>query len=328
MEGKLRVSSSPHIVTPRTTTSIMRDVLVALLPAAAMGVYMFGLRALYILLASVASAVITEYAIIRIFKRPGKIMDLSAAVTGLLLGMNLPASAPLWLPVFGSMFAVIVVKHAFGGLGHNFMNPALAGRAFLVACWPARMLGSAFVPARQLGTLMPVASATLDATSYATPLVYLKTGTLTLPDSLLPMFLGNVGGCIGEVSAAALLVGGIYLLLRKVISWRIPAIYIGMVFAGVFLLSGFDIMESTAHIIGGGLFLGAIFMATDYTTSPITKKGQIIFALGCGLLTVIIRLYGGYPEGVSYSILLMNIAAPLIERYTKPRIFGKAAKNA
>ena len=327
MEGKLRVSSSPHIVTPRTTTSIMRDVLVALLPAAAAGVYMFGLKALYILLASVASAVITEYAILKIFKRPGKVMDLSAAVTGLLLGMNLPASAPIWLPILGSVFAVIVVKHAFGGLGHNFMNPALAGRAFLVACWPARMLGSAFIPARQIGSLMPIASATVDATSYATPLVYLKTGTLA-SDSLLPLFIGNVGGCIGEVSAAALLIGGIYLLLRKVINWRIPVIYIGTVLVGVFVLKGFDLLLSMEHILAGGLFIGAFFMATDYTTSPITKKGQAIFALGCGLLTVIIRLYGGYPEGVSYSILLMNIAAPLIERYTKPRIFGKVAKNA
>ena len=327
MEGKLRVSSSPHIVTPRTTTSIMRDVLVALLPAAAMGVYMFGMKALYILLASVASSVITEYAILKIFKRPGKVMDLSAAVTGLLLGMNLPASAPLWLPILGSMFAVIVVKHAFGGLGHNFMNPALAGRAFLVACWPARMLGSAFIPARQIGWLSSVTGTAVDATSYATPLVYLKSGTLA-SDSLLPLFVGNVGGCIGEVSAAALLIGGIYLILRKVINWRIPVIYIGTVFAGVFLLKGFELLHSLNHILAGGLFIGAIFMATDYTTSPITKNGQVIFALGCGLLTVIIRLYGGYPEGVSYSILLMNIASPLIERYTKPRIFGKVAKNA
>ncbi len=328
MEGKLRVSSSPHIVTARTTAKIMRDVLIALLPAAAVGVYMFGLKALYVLLASTASAVLTEYAILKIFKREGRIGDLTAAVTGLLLGMNIPASAPLWVPILGAMFAIIVVKHAFGGLGHNFMNPALAGRAFLVACWPARLLGSAFIPARQIGTLMPVASATVDATSYATPLVYLKAGTLTLPDSILPLFIGNVGGCIGEVSAAALLLGGIYLLIKKVINWRIPAIYIGTVFVGTFLLGGFSVLASTAHILAGGLFIGAIFMATDYTTSPITKKGQIFFALGCGILTVVIRLYGGYPEGVSYSILLMNVAAPLIERYTKPKIFGKVAKNA
>ncbi len=328
MEGKLRVSSSPHIVTPRTTAKIMRDVLIALLPAAAVGVYMFGIKAFYVLLAATASAVITEFLILKLLKRPGKIGDLTAAVTGLLLGMNIPASAPLWVPILGAMFAIIVVKHAFGGLGHNFMNPALAGRAFLVACWPARLLGSAFIPARQIGTLMPVASATVDATSFATPLVYLKAGSLTLPDSLLPLFIGNVGGCIGEVSAAALLLGGIYLLIKKVINWRIPAVYIGSVFIGTFLLGGFSLLASTAHILAGGLFIGAIFMATDYTTSPITKKGQIIFALGCGVLTVVIRLYGGYPEGVSYSILLMNVAAPLIERYTRPKIFGKVAKNA
>jgi len=325
MKGKLIVSSSPHIVISRTTSKIMRDVLIALTPAAAVGIYMFGLRALYILVAATVTAIITEYAITKILKRPGKAGDLSAAVTGLLIGMNLPPTVPLWIPILGSIVAVIVVKHAFGGLGHNFMNPALAGRAFLVACWPARMLGAAFVPAKQIGSLMPVASATVDATSYATPLVYLKSGSLLLPDSLLPMFIGNVGGCIGEVSAAALLLGGIYLLVRKVINWRIPTIYIGVVFVGVFLLGGFDILKSTAHMLAGGLLIGAIFMATDYTTSPITKKGQIIFAFGCGILTVIIRLYGGYPEGVSYSILLMNIASPLIERYTRPRIFGKVA---
>lgn len=325
MKGKLIVSSSPHIVISRTTSKIMRDVLIALTPAAAVGIYMFGLRALYILVAATVTAIITEYAITKILKRPGKAGDLSAAVTGLLIGMNLPPTVPLWIPILGSIFAVIVVKHAFGGLGHNFMNPALAGRAFLVACWPARMLGAAFVPAKQIGSLMPVASATVDATSYATPLVYLKSGSLLLPDSLLPMFIGNVGGCIGEVSAAALLLGGIFLLVRKVINWRIPTIYIGVVFVGVFLLGGFDILKSTAHMLAGGLLIGAIFMATDYTTSPITKKGQIIFAFGCGILTVIIRLFGGYPEGVSYSILLMNIASPLIERYTRPRIFGKVA---
>ena len=328
MEGKLRVSSSPHIVTPRTTTKIMLDVLIALMPAAAVGVYMFGLRALYILIASVASAIITEYAIIRIFNRPGKIIDLSAAVTGLLLGMNLPASAPIWLPVLGSMFAVIVVKHAFGGLGHNFMNPALAGRAFLVACWPARMLGSAFIPSRTITGIASASSTVVDATSYATPLAYMKTGSLALPDSLLSLFIGNVGGCIGEVSAAALLLGGIYLIVKKVINWRIPVIYIGTVFVGVLVFKGFDVVLSLAHILAGGLFIGAFFMATDYASSPITKTGKIIFALGCGIMTLVIRLYGGYPEGVSYSILFMNVAAPLIERYTRPRVFGKVAKNA
>ena len=327
MEGKFRVSSSPHIISPRNTTQLMADVLIALLPAAIVGVFMFGMQAFYVLFAAVASAILTEYAILKIFKRSGEIKDLSAAVTGLLLGMNLPSTAPIWLPILGSIFAVIIVKHVFGGLGHNFMNPALAGRAFLVACWPARMLGSAFAPAREIANIA-VSSATVDTVSYATPLAYLKAGSLTLPDSLLSLFIGNVGGCIGEVSAAALLIGGLYLLFRRVISWHIPTIYIATVFVGAFLFDGFSLIVSTAHILAGGLFLGAFFMATDYTTSPITSKGKVIFALGCGILTIIIRKFGGYPEGVSYSILLMNVAAPLIDRYTRPKIFGEVRKNA
>ena len=327
MKRKFRVSSSPHIIAPRNTTQIMADVLIALSPAAIVGVYMFGLQAAYVLVAAIASAILTEYAIIKIFKRSGEIKDLSAAVTGLLIGMNLPPTVPIWLPILGSMFAMILVKHVFGGLGHNFMNPALAGRAFLVACWPARMVGSAFVPAREI-TNIAVSSATADAVSYATPLAHLKAGTLMAQDSLLSMFIGNIGGCIGEVSAAALLLGGLYLIFRRVISWHIPVVYIATVFIGGFLLDGFDLAVSTAHILGGGLFIGAIFMATDYTTSPITNKGRVIFALGCGLLTIIIRTLGGFPEGVSYSILLMNVAAPLIDRYTKPKLFGEVKKNA
>lgn len=288
---------------------------------------MFGTQAFYVLLAATFSAIFTEYAIVKMFKRSGKVSDVSAAVTGLLLGMNLPSTVPLWIPILGSMFAIIIVKQAFGGLGHNFMNPALAGRAFLVACWPARLLGSAFVEARELGSIA-VSSTTIDATSYATPLVSLKAGTIILPDSLLSLFIGNVGGCIGDVSSVALLIGGLYLIFKKVITWRIPTIYILTVFVGTFFLDGFSILTSTAHVLAGGLLLGAFFMATDYTTSPITKKGQLIFAFGCGLLTVIIRLYGGYPEGVSYAILLMNIVAPLVERYTRPKIFGEVALNA
>jgi electron transport complex protein RnfD len=327
MKGNFRVSSSPHIVSPRNTSQIMRDVLIALLPAAAVGVYMFGIKAFYVLAASTLAAVVTEYLVLKIFKRSGRVGDLSAAVTGLLIGMNMPSTAPVWVAIFGSMFAIIVVKQAFGGLGQNFMNPALAGRAFLVACWPARMLGSAFEPARVISQVATAAS-TVDATAYATPLVYLKQGTLALPQSLPSLFLGNVGGCIGDVSSIALLIGGIYLLARRIITWRIPTIYIGTVFIGSFLLGGFDVMTSLAHVLAGGLLLGAFFMATDYTTSPMSKKGHLIFAFGCGVLTIIIRMYGGYPEGVSYAILLMNIAAPLIDRYTRPKVFGEVKKNA
>ncbi len=327
MEGKFRVSSSPHIISSRNTTQIMADVLIALAPAAIMGIFMFGTQAFYLLLAATASAVLTEYAILKIFKRPRKVSDLTAAVTGLLIGMNLPSTAPLWIAVLGSMFAIIIVKQVFGGLGHNFMNPALAGRAFLVACWPARMLGAAFVEAKAITGIADAASS-VDVIAYATPLEYLKAGTLALPESLPSLLIGNVGGCIGDVSSIALLIGGLYLILRRVISWRIPTIYIAIVFIGSFLLGGFDFIKSTAHILAGGLLLGAFFMATDYTTSCITKKGQIVFGFGCGLLTIIIRFYGGYPEGVSYAILLMNIAAPLIDRYTRPKIFGEVRVNA
>lgn len=327
MKGNFRVSSSPHIVTSRNTSQIMRDVLIALLPAAAVGVYMFGIKAFYVLLASTLAAVVTEYAILKIFKRSGRVGDLSAAVTGLLIGMNMPSTAPVWVAILGSVFAIIVVKQAFGGLGQNFMNPALAGRAFLVACWPARMLGSAFEPARVINQIATT-SASVDATAYATPLVYLKQGTLALPQSLPSLLIGNVGGCIGDVSSIALLIGGIYLLARHVITWRIPTVYIGTVFVGSFLLGGFDIMTSVAHVLAGGLLLGAFFMATDYSTSPMSKKGHLIFAFGCGVLTIVIRMYGGYPEGVSYAILLMNIASPLIDRYTRPKVFGEVKKNA
>jgi Na+-translocating ferredoxin:NAD+ oxidoreductase subunit D len=302
------VSSSPHIRTNTTVQTMMRDVLIALLPATIAGIYFFKLQALLVILVSVISCVGFEALWQKITKQKLTIFDLSAAVTGLLLAFNLPASIPLWVPVIGSAFAIIIVKQFFGGVGQNIMNPALAARAFLLASWPVQMTNW-----------------TVDGVSSATALGILKEGTGTLP-SIMDMFLGNVGGTIGETSAIALLIGGAYLLAKKIISWHIPVIYIGTVFILTFVLGRNGFMSGNAlyEILAGGLMLGAFFMATDYTTSPITRKGQIIFAVGCGLVTSVIRIYGGYPEGVSYSILFMNLFVPLIDKYTKPRAFGGA----
>ena len=310
MENRLFVSSSPHIRSSETTQRIMRDVTIALLPAAAYGVYNFGLRALVVLVLSVVSAIAAEAMCQKIRKQALTINDYSAVVTGLLLGMNLPSEVPYWIPVVGSFFAIAIVKQAFGGLGHNFINPALAARAMLVASWPVQMT-----------TWTPV---TPDAVSSATALGIIKEGLDVPLPSLFDLFIGKMGGCIGETSALLLLLGAAYLLYRGVISIKIPGIYIGTFTLLTLLITGFDVQLTLVHILSGGLILGAFFMATDYASSPITPKGQIIYAVGMGLLTVVIRFYGGYPEGVSYSILLMNVAAPLIDKYTKPRVFGGA----
>lgn len=305
MDKLFIVSSSPHIRSNMTTQKIMRDVLIALTPAMIAGIVYFGIRALYLTVICVITCVLTEWLYNKVMHKKSTIDDLSAAVTGVLLAFNLPASASWWLAFVGSIFAILVVKQIFGGIGHNFVNPALAARAFLMTCWGARMTGGAFIP--------------VDAVTSATPLGILKEKLAENLPSYMNLFLGtNVYGCIGEVSKIALIVGGIYLICRKVITWKIPVIYIGT----VFILSLIFGQDPLFQILAGGLMLGAIFMATDYTTSPITSKGQIIYAVGCGLITVLIRQYGAYPEGVSYSILLMNVAAPLIDRYTKPRVFG------
>ena len=310
MEARLKVSSSPHIRSGETTQRIMRDVAIALLPASAYGVYIFGIKALIVLMISVISAVATEYLIQKIRKIPVTVSDFSAVVTGLLLGMNLPSAVPYWIPVVGSVFAIAIVKQAFGGLGHNWMNPALAARAMLVASWPVEMTTWVAVKA--------------DSVTAATPLGIIKEGMGGTLPSLADAFIGNVGGCIGETSALFLLLGGAYLVYRGVISIRILGIYIGTVAVLTLILSGFDIYFTVFSIFAGGLILGAVFMATDYASSPITPKGQVVYAIGMGLLTTIIRFYGGYPEGVSYSILLMNVAAPIIDKYTQPRVFGGA----
>ncbi len=322
MEQRLVLSSSPHIRSTDSISRIMRDVVIALTPAALYGFYRFGLPAIMVTLVSILTAVGTEALIQKLKGQEVTINDWSAVVTGLLLAMNMPASSPWWLAVIGSAFAIAIVKHAFGGLGHNFMNPALAARAMLMASWPVRMTAWT-----QPGAF-PV-----DAVSTATPLAMLKetyqfniaeamsNASYNVP-SLWQVFEGNVGGSLGETSALLLILGGLYLVWRKVISIRIPAIFIGTVAVLTFFMGGFEPMLTLYDLFAGGLMLGAFFMATDYASSPINPRGQVIFAVGCGLLTAVIRFYGGYPEGVSYSILLMNVAAPLIERYTTPRVFG------
>lgn len=296
------VSSSPHIRVKETTKSIMRDVVIALLPATFASVYFFKLQALLIILVSVLSCVGAEYIWQKANKRKVTIGDLSAVVTGLLLAFNLPPAVPLWIPVVGGVFAIIIAKQFFGGLGQNIVNPALVARAFLLASWPTAMT-----------------TWTLDGVTTATPLAALKAGTQA--PALMDVFIGNVGGCIGETSALALIIGGVYLLAKKVIDWKIPVSFIGTTFV-ITAIAG-RAGNPLYELFAGGLMLGAFFMATDYATSPITPIGRIIFGVGCGALTSIIRILGGYPEGVSYSILIMNLFVPLIERWTAPRIFGK-----
>ena len=318
--SKVVVSSSPHIKAEDDTRSLMLDVLIALIPALAVAVFTFGPRALVLTVISMIACGVFEALYCKITKRPVTVGDLSAMVTGALIAFNIPVSAPWWLPVLGAMFAIIIVKMLFGGLGRNFMNPALGARAFLLASWPALM-----TTWTDPHTALPLFGK-VDVVSTATPLVALKNGTL--PDaSALDLLLGQTGGVIGETSALALLVGGIYLLYRKVITINIPAAYILTVAVITFLfpmggVARLDWMLS--QVLSGGLMLGAIFMATDYVTSPVTPKGQIIFGVGCGLLTVFIRYFGGLPEGVSYSILIMNTLVWAIDKATHPRKFGYA----
>ncbi|MEW8997759.1 MAG: RnfABCDGE type electron transport complex subunit D [Thermoanaerobacter sp.] len=317
LENKLLVSSSPHIRSNESVQRIMLDVVIALTPAIIGSVYLFGLNALKLILISVASSVLFEALIQKLFKKPITITDFSAAITGILIAFNLPASAPWWLPVIGSAFAIIVVKQLFGGLGANFMNPALAARAMLMTSWPVHMTN-------YTGTRPDVVTSATpsDVVTSATPLSIMKYGTGAELPTLRDMFIGNIPGVIGETSALLLLIGAVYLIIRKVIDWKIPVFYIGTTFI-MLLLLGVEPKLLPYHILGGGLILGAFYMATDYSSSPVTPLGRIIFAVGAGILTAIIRVKGAYPEGVSYSILLMNVATPLIEKFTKPNVFGK-----
>ncbi|MEJ8553160.1 RnfABCDGE type electron transport complex subunit D [Tepidibacter sp. Z1-5] len=314
MDSKLIISSSPHLRSKEDTSSIMRDVVIALIPATIAAVYYFGMGALGIIISALIGAVASEAICQKLMGKPITINDWSAVITGLLVAFNIPASAPLWLPFVGSVFAIIIVKQLFGGIGHNFMNPALAARAMLLASWPVEMT-SWVTPGP-------------DAVSTATPLALIKGAEAIdmAKPSLFNLLTGNIGGCIGETSAILLILGGVYLLYRGVITYVIPTYYIGTVFVLTLIFGGFDVTNSIYHLFAGGLMIGAFFMATDYSSSPMTQKGQIIYAIGCGALTTIIRLWGGYPEGVSYSILLMNVAAPLIDKYVNPKVFGEVAK--
>lgn len=311
--GKLlNVSSSPHVRSCETTHSIMLDVAIAMLPASAFGVYHFGLHALGVLLVTVAVCMLSEYIYEKLMHKPNTISDCSALVTGMILALNMPPEIPLWIPALGGVFAIIVVKQLYGGLGQNFMNPALAARCFLLISFAGKMTNFSY--------------AGFDGISGATHLAALKSGSSV---DLPAMFVGTIPGTIGEVSVVALLVGAAYLLIKRVISIRIPAAYIltVAVFAALFGGHGFDISYIAAHLCGGGLIFGAFFMATDYVTSPITPKGQIAFGILLGVLTGLFRIFGGSAEGVSYAIIIGNILVPLIEKVTLPRAFGKEGRS-
>ncbi|NOZ61524.1 MAG: RnfABCDGE type electron transport complex subunit D [Calditrichaeota bacterium] len=363
MENRLLVSASPHIAHKDSVQKIMFGVVIALLPAAIGGVYFFGAQAAWTIVLAILSAMITEALIEKLTKKPITIADGSAIVTGILLAFNVPPEVPWWIPVIGSAFAIAIGKIPFGGLGYNPMNPALLGRAFLLASWPSHM--TIFKVAPRGGSLSginphAIVNYGLDAITSATPLNVFKTqrGILSewrdvlksgienpvlqakanlannaisqLSDSYANLFWGKVGGCIGETSVFLLLIGALYLIYKRYIGLRIPLTYIGTValltwiFAGT---EGFFSGDPLFQVLSGGLILGAFFMATDMVTSPVTPKGRVWFGFGCGVITVIIRLVGGYPEGVSYSILLMNLTVPLLDRYTKPKTFGKVEQK-
>ncbi|MDR0316325.1 MAG: RnfABCDGE type electron transport complex subunit D [Treponema sp.] len=316
MEVILTVSSPPHIYGRDTIQRRMRDVLIALSPACIFGINTYGISAFYTIAEAVMAAVIAEYLFQKVTGKKVTILDLSAVITGLLLAFNLPPGVPFWIPVIGGVFAIVAVKQLFGGLGQNFVNPALAARAFLLASFPVDM------------TTWPIA----DGVTGATYLAQIKgnPGFVAQAGDYMALLFGKAGGCIGETSAVALIVGGLYLIFRKVINWRIPVFYIGS-FVVFSLLIGREAFLDTNvifEVLSGGLMLGAFFMATDYATSPITPKGKVIMGIGCGFFSVMIRFLGGYPEGVSYAILIMNLFVPLIDKYVRPRIYGKVKVKA
>ena len=316
-ENKLKVSSSPHIRDKVTSGNIMLMVVIALLPASAFGVYNFGLSALIMLISTTVSSVLTEYVYEKLMHKKITINDFSAVVTGLLLGLNMPPTAPWWMGVLGGIFAILVVKQLFGGLGQNFMNPALGARCFLMISFAGQM--TTFV---------------YDGVTGPTPLSYVKEGALDQVNTM-NMLIGTIPGTIGETSVIAIIIGAIFLILMGVIDLRIPGTYIVTfaIFVGIFghvahpEIGFFDPQYITAHLCGGGLVLGAWFMATDYVTSPITKKGQIVYGIVLGLLTGLFRIFGGSAEGVSYAIIISNLLVPLIEKVTLPKPFGKGGEK-
>lgn len=328
----LDVAYQPQVRTTTDTQRIMLNVIIALLPALAVAVWQFGLQPLIVALVSIVSAVFFEWGYRKLMKKSNSIGDLSAVVTGLLLALVLPTNAPWWLPIIGSFFSIVVVKQLYGGLGKNFINPALAGRAFLLASYAA-IMGRYAVPNALAGVV--------DGVTMATPLSYMKAGE-ALPAffNIKSLLIGTVPGCIGELSAIAILLGGAYLLLTKVITWRIPVSFLGTV-AVVTLIFGHDGYDNLSwmllNLLSGGLLLGAFFMATDYATSPVTEKGQLLYGFGCGIITVMIRYFGGFPEGVTYAILIMNLCTWAIDKAFHRHQFGvtkediaaaKAAKKA
>ena len=319
MSELLHVSSSPHVRSKITTNDIMLMVVIALLPTTIFGIYNFGPRALLLILLSVATCVLTEYVYEKLMKKPVTVKDFSAVVTGLLLALNLPASVSWFVPVIGGIFAILIVKQLFGGLGQNFMNPALAARCFLLISFSGQMTDFS-VPKGAWGNIA------VDTVSGATPLALLKSGETA---DVLSLFIGNVQGTIGETSAIAILIGAIFLLCMKIIDLRIPLTYLAsfVIFIAIFGGHGLDPNYILGHLFGGGLMLGAWFMATDYVTSPITKKGQIVYGVILGVLTGLFRLFGGSAEGVSYAIIFSNLLIPLIERVTMPTAFGKGGKQ-
>ena len=320
---KLIATSNPHIRGSETTRSIMLDVIIAMLPALAFAIFNFGLRALTLTAVSVVGCIFWEWLYRKLMKKPQSIGDLSCVVTGMLLAFVCPVHMPYWMILIGDFFAIIVVKQLFGGIGKNFLNPALAGRAVLLASYAGTMTSWADPAAAKA----PIIGSMADVVTTATPLAIMKTGdfsVLTSTYGVSNMFIGQIPGSLGEVSALALLIGGAYLIWRKVINWQTPVAYIATVAVLTFLFpkQGSGLEWMLYSIFGGGLFLGAFFMATDYATSPVTKKGQLIFGIGCGLFTVLIRYFGSYNEGVCYSIMVMNLLVALIDKYTKPTRFG------
>lgn len=318
MENKFIVSAAPHVHTGKTISKIMRDVIIALVPATVMSVVYFGIRAALIIAVSIIAALFGEWAFNKIVKKQNSLGDLSAVVTGLLLALNMPPMVPLWMVAVGALFAIVVVKQIFGGLGKNFMNPALGGRCFMLIAW-------AGVMTQFIEPMNP------DAVSCATQLTIIKESMNSTLPSMLDAFIGRTAGSIGETSAAALIIGFVYLLMRKIVSPRIPVAYI-LTFAVLTFFFGFNSSDMSMatftlyQVLSGGLLIGAFFMATDYVTTPTTPKGRIIFGIGCGVLTFVIRRFGGYPEGVSFAIILMNLVTPIIEEHTIPNCYGGIKK--
>lgn len=326
MHKKLIISSSPHLRDDASTQRIMQDVCIAMLPSALASVWFFGLRSALVILLSVISAVVFEWLYCKVMKREIPIGDFSAVVTGMLLAFNLPATVPFWVPIFGSAIAIVLVKQFYGGLGQNFMNPALAARAILAISFASIMTN--FVVPQGGAWLQGLSAELIDVKSSATPLAAVAAGDAQAY-SLLDLFLGNVPGTLGETSKLALLIGAAYLLWRRVISWRIPVAFIGTAAVCFLIYTGFDVYAVAYQLLSGGLILGAFFMATDYVSSPVTPWGQLIFGVGCGALIFIFRaLNPAMAEGCSFAILLMNVAAPLIERVTRPKSFGEVKSRA